>query len=125
MPRNITYNLKTRPTKAKPGRTDVIDTVTLKDGTVQAPTLIGKIQKVRGADSVTASVMQADGSRVALPGTFATRSQAGHACQRAFFGPAQAAAKAAKAQDIADAKAVKVAEKAQKAAEKAAAKAAA
>ena len=107
MPQKITFGLKTRPSAKSVGRTDVINTITDKEGAVVSTETIGKIQKTRGVDALVASVMNADGSRTQLDGTFTSRSQAGHAVQRAFYAEAKAEKAAAKAAEkAANAKAV-------------------
>lgn len=123
----ILFTVKSRPSKDKPGRTDVVNTIFEKDGkTVTSSAVIGKLRKVRGAEGYSAFVIDttAAGGRVELEGTFKTRSKAGHAVQRAYFADARAEklAKRVEADKVkADAKAAKAAAKITAAAEKVAA----
>ena len=112
----ILFTVKSRPSKDKPGRTDVINQTYAKDG-ASTDTVIGKLRKVRGAAGYTAFVLDetAAGKRVELEGEFKTRSKAGHAVQRAYFADARAEKLAKRTADTkakADAKAAKVAAKA-------------
>lgn len=116
----ILFTVKSRPTKSKPGRTDVVNQTFAQDGTA-TDEVIGKLRKVRGDAGYTAFVLNTDGSRTQLDDVFATRSQAGHAVQRA----AQADARADKVAKREAAAKAKVDAKAAKATAKAAAKAAA
>ena len=118
MSQKILFTVKSRPSKENAGRTNVVNTIFDKDGTtVVSSTIIGKLRKVRGADGYSAFVLDATatGGRVELEGTFKTRSQAGHAVQRAYFAEDRAAKdakRAAAVKAIADKKAAKVAAKA-------------
>lgn len=118
MSQKILFAVKSRPSKENAGRTDVVNTIFEKDGkTVTSSTVIGKLRKVRGAEGYTAFVLDttATGGRVELEGTFKTRSQAGHAVQRAYFvedRAAKDAKRAAAVKAIADKKAAKIAAKA-------------
>ncbi len=117
MSQKILFTVKSRPTKEDAGRTDVVNTIFEKDGkTVISSTVIGKLRKVRGSE-YSAFVLDATatGGRIELEGTFKTRSQAGHAVQRAYFADARAekaSKRAAAIKAIADKKAAKVAAKA-------------
>lgn len=115
----ILFTVKSRPSNAKPGRTNVVNRITV-DG-VATDTIIGKLRKARGSDgALTAFVLNTDGSRTQLDGTFSTRSGAGHAVQRAFYAD-ERAAKVAARETVAKAKAAAAAKRAQAKADKAAA----
>jgi len=107
----ILFVVKDRPSKEKPGRTNVINRV---NGDEATDTLIGKLRKPRGSDWL-AFVLNGDGSRTQLDGTFATRSQAGHAVQRASQADVRTAKlvkREAATKAVADRKAAKAALKA-------------
>lgn len=118
----LTFNVKTRPTKANPGRADVVHTIFEDDGkTVASADTIGKIRKVRGDAGYTAFVLDstAPGGRFQLEGLFGTRAKAAHAILRETTADerAEKATKRAEALKVkADAKAAKLAAKAAKAA---------
>lgn len=117
MSNKVHFNVISRPTKEKAGRTDVLNMET-RDG-VSNDVLIGTLTKVRGSEGYEAFVIGADDARVKLDGTFATRSQAGHKVFRAFYAD-ERATKVAKreAREVASAekKAAREAAKAAKAA---------
>ena len=83
MANKILFNVISRPSKEKAGRTDVVNRITSDGSATEA--VIGTLTKVRGAVGYEAFVVRSDNDRVKLDGTFATRSQGGHAVQRAFY----------------------------------------
>lgn len=93
MANKVFFNVLSRPSKEKAGRTDVLNRET-RDG-VTKEVLIGTLTKVRGAEGYEAFVTDAEGNRTKVDGTFVTRSQGGHAVSRAFYAD-ERAAKAAK-----------------------------
>lgn len=106
----ILFMVKSRPSKDKPGRTNVVNRTFTEDGTA-SDEIIGKIRKVRGENGYTAFVLNTDGSRTQLDGKFSTRSQAGHAVQRASqseMRAAKVAKREAAAKVVSDRKAAKV-----------------
>lgn len=73
----VRFIVRNRPTKTADGRTDVALTVAGKDGADDVTIQLGYILKARGAADYRAHDVEDT-----LVGTFATRSQAGHAIQR-------------------------------------------
>jgi hypothetical protein len=125
----VTFIVQARPTLANVGVT-LVNNVTVKSNGDAYVVLMGVVTTARGVDTYTASLLTGDGE-IELGSEFTSRSQAGHAIQRAFQADERAAreaARAAKAEADAKAKAeAKVAReklRAEKAAEREAARAA-
>lgn len=77
----VQFVVKNRPTKTTDGRTDVVLMVKGKDGAKDTITPLGYILKTRGQDEYRGYT--AEDTEV---GSFGSRSQAGHAIQRAVEG---------------------------------------
>jgi hypothetical protein len=121
----VTFDVVSRPTKDVAGVTTVSNVTFDDKGAVAETVQIGTLTTARGT-GVYNAVVNKDGSAVALDGTFTSRSQAGHAIQRAYFADERAAREAAradKAEQAAADKAAAAEARAAAKAEKAAAKA--
>lgn len=81
MARNMSFDVKTYPTKDTPGVTVVLDEHIKADGTTETVTL-GELSKTRGEAGYRASAF-INGVLTTLVGLYATRSQAGHAVRQA------------------------------------------
>ena len=106
----VMYNVVNRPTKELDGVTQVINRL---NGDESTDTVIGTISRARGSDVYGASL--ADGT--IIDGAFTSRSQAGHAVQRADQADARAekvAARETVAAELVAKRAAKAAAKADK-----------
>jgi len=86
MSTNVRIKKITTATNELAGRSNVYHDVfdgTVKDGTLQSSTLVGKLRKTRGSEGYVALAMNGDGSRTEV-GTFVTKSSAGHKARKAF-----------------------------------------
>lgn len=86
--KQVTYTVDKRPTKEVDGVTMVNQVITDKDSGDSISTVIGKIERARGAAEFTAFVLNGDGTYGALAAdagkSLSTRSRAGHLVQRAY-----------------------------------------
>jgi hypothetical protein len=123
----VTFDVVSRPTKDVAGVTTVSNVTFDDKGAVAETVQIGTLTTARGT-GVYNAVVNKDGVPPAMrsAGTFTSRSQAGHAIQRAYFADERAAREAARADkaeqasaDKASAAEARAAAKAEKAAAKA------